>query len=504
MTFLRVLFGSFAVAGLLASGPARAQANYRTAPIGGRSELMGGTGMTYGMDASAGFLNPATAVLVDDTRLSFGVNFYLLSATHAPHWYTPGPIDSSKFGDLRFDSPSNGGIGFDALPSSLCLFFRAGDIAFLSAGLKELSKEALKDPRARTARIGFCAAAIEKEDFGGAADNFGEVHGAVVSRQVQSVTQHFQRFGAGPTYAMWVSNLLAIGASVHGNLATHRSLMSADATTYGGTPQSITSSFYRASRGDSFDLNATLGATLHFGKQTVGMSLRTPSLHVYGVGAVNEQIEYAGAGTSSTQLAATGSFTSKEPYRVGLGTGLEGTWGQAELDFFYTGPLEQAFVTSLDGRQTTSTGGRTIDEAIRYEGSERAKGVVGLAAGAEAYLSPAISLLGGASTDLSAVPQGALGSSLLAYFPTRTNRLAGSFGIASHGAGGEVIFGSELSVGWGQRLAVNSYQLPPVVAPTGLASVQVTFVIAGATSLRTLQRALEDVKEVGKEPKRER
>ena len=41
---------------LFASRGAMAQSNDRSAPIGGRSQLLGGTGMTYGRDATAAFV----------------------------------------------------------------------------------------------------------------------------------------------------------------------------------------------------------------------------------------------------------------------------------------------------------------------------------------------------------------------------------------------------------------------------------------------------------------
>lgn len=481
----------FAV-GTTASATATAQSNYRNAPIGGRSQLLGGTGMTYGRDATASFLNPATAVLVDDERLSFSVNFYTVSLVYAPRWYVPGPIDRGKFGPLNVGNSTMTDIEFNALPSSLCIFFRAGDAKFLAV--------ARKDPRTRDARIGLCFATIQTQTFNAAADGFSQITAGSVTRQAQTLSQSYTRFAAGPTYAMHVTNALALGASFHASLASHRNLFAATATSYGSTAAPINSMFYSGSRGDSFQLEATVGATLRFGKQTVGLSVKAPSVHVYGVGGANRQSHYDGAGSDTSLVSAQGSFVSRSPLRVGLGTGLEGKWGSFEIDSTFHAPTS-AYSAELEGNSVTNNANGFGDRAVKLDVSERARGVMNFSAGAELFMSPRISLLTGISTDISAVPAGSLrGGSLFNYYPSRTQRVAMSLGASSHGAGGELLVGAEISAGWGDRLAVNSYQLPPVIGTTGHGTYQLMFVIAGSTSLATLKRAVEDVKEIVNSP----
>ena len=480
----------------LSSAPADAQSNYRSAPVGGRSQLLGGTGMTYGRDGAAAFLNPATAVLVDDQRLSFSVNFYTVSFVYAPRWYVPGPIDRSKFGALDISDATMTDLEFNALPSSLCIFFRMGDVKFLV--------RAQKDERTREARLGLCFATISSQTFNFAAEGFSDARSTNVTRQAQTLSQSYTRFAAGPTYAMHISNALAVGASLHASLASHRSLLAASATTYGVAPAAINSMFYGGSRGDSFQLEGTFGATLRFGKQTFGASLKTPSIHVFGVGGANRQSYFDGAGSTASVLSAQGSFVSRSPPRLSLGTGFEGAWGMAELDTSYHFPID-AYSAELEGRQVVTTGGAVEDRPARFDLTERARGVVNFAAGAELFMSPRVSLLTGISTDFSAVPQGALrGGSLFNYYPYQTHRVAGSIGVSSHGPGGELLFGGELSIGWGDRLAVNSYQLPPEIGTTGHGTYQLMLIVAGSTSLRTLRRAVDDVRDILKDPKPQR
>lgn len=482
---------------LLPPREVRAQSNHRIAPIGGRSTLLGGTGMTYGRDATAAFLNPATAVLVDDARLSFSVNFYTMSFVYAPSWYRPGPIDRARFGDLQIDDALMTDLEFNALPSSLCVFFRAGDVSAF--------RRAKKDPRTREARVGVCFATIQSQTFNFAAEGFSAVQARGVTRQAQTLSQSFARFAAGPTYAMQISNAVAIGASFHGSLASHRSLLAASATTYGSTATPINSTFYSGSRGDSFQLEGILGATLRFGRQTVGLSIKTPSLHVYGVGGANQNSHFDGAGSASSTISTSGSFVSRSPLRLGIGTGVETERGQAELNVFVTPRMGSSYTAELEGSKVdTDADQRVTDRPVVLNLHEPARGVVNFAAGGELFVSEHVSLLAGVSTDFSAVPDGALKrGDLFNYYPYRTHRLSASFGLGSHGTGGEVLVGGEVSVGWGDRLAVNSYQLPPVIGTTGHGTYQLMLVIAGSTSLRAIRRAVDDVREVIKDPNKQ-
>ena len=77
------------VASLLHGGVARAQATYGSAPIGGRSALMGGTGIALGHDGAAPLLNPATIVHIDDSGLAFSVNFYSYQTAHLTDFHQP-------------------------------------------------------------------------------------------------------------------------------------------------------------------------------------------------------------------------------------------------------------------------------------------------------------------------------------------------------------------------------------------------------------------------------
>lgn len=468
---------------------ARAQGNYRLSPIGGRTTVLGGTGVVYGRDAAAAFINPATAVLADDRRLAFSVNFYTVSLVQAPHWWQPGAVDRARFGDLAVDSPSMTDIEFNALPSSLCLFFQIGDVPFL---ISKTSAEI----RERQARLGLCFAAVQSQTFNFAAEGNAGSSGNIVTRQAQSLAQSYTRYSAGPTYAMNIDDRLSIGASLHFSFASHRSLMTGTSTTHGAGPSPINSMFYAGSRGDSFQLGGIVGATYALGRQKLGIAIEPPSLHVYGKGGANRHTNFDGAGAETNILTAKGSFSSQSPLRVSLGTGFEREWGLFEVNATYSHALGSAYRAVLEGDQVRVRGDRVDDQPVELDLSERARGVVNFSAGAEVFLTPKLSVLSGVSTDFSAVPDGGLRGTLINYYPYQTNRLAASGGFASHGSGGDLVVGTELSFGWGERLAVNSYQLPPDLATTDHRTYQILFTIAGATTIRAIKRAVDDVREV--------
>jgi len=472
---------------LLLPASARAQSTYRLAPVGGRTTLVGGTGLAYGHDSAAAFLNPATVVRVDSLRLSFSVNFYQFSLAKAPRWYQPGDVDRGRFGDVSRDGAAIDNFDFDSLPGSLCLYFKVADIGFLSG-------EASKDLRERQARLGMCLASVQNGIYSYNDEGYSQANAFGVSRQSGSVRQSFRRFAIGPTYSMYVSNALAIGASLHVTRSSHRSIIGNTSTLYGGAAP-LSSVLYNTSRGDSHGLTMTVGATYRIGsRQTVAFALESPSLHLFGSGGISNYSHFDVPGESGTRgVAASGSFATQTPLRVSLGTGIEGAWGSAEVNVAFHTPVGSAYKAKLDGRTIDSNGVATVDRDVSLDLSARARGAVNVGVGGEYFFTPGLSVLGGLSTDISAVPRGALGKDPFNFYPDDMNRLAASVGVGSHGPGGDLLLGGEFSYGWGDRLAPNAYQVPARVETTDVTQYAVLLVLAGSTSLKNIKRAVEDV-----------
>jgi hypothetical protein len=449
---------------------------------------VGGTGLAFGRDSASAYLNPATVVRVDPGRLAFSVNFYELSVFNAPQWYTPGAVDRTHFGDVAGSKANVTSVGFDTLPSSLCIFLRASDVAFLA-------RETSKGLRESHARLGICIATVQSSDFTFDREDFSSGNSTGGTRQAQTVRQSFRRIAVGPTYSMYVTNALAIGASLHVSRAAYRSLFESTATTYGGVSP-VTSIFYSSAHGDSYDISGTLGATYRIGRyQTVALALELPSLHVFGPGGLNKYTHFDGAGDGSQTLTANGDFAANTPMRIALGTGMERAWGSAEINVSYHIPVAPAYTAHLDGRAVDVQNGVGVDRATSLDLSTRARGAVNVGIGGEFVIAPYITILTGLSTDLTTARNGSLLSDPMNYFPSRTNRVAASLGLGSHGDGGDLYLGGEFGYGWGERLAVNSYQLPARLDTTAHQTISLLVVIAGTTSFKAIKRAVNDISE---------
>ncbi|HEY2368563.1 MAG TPA: hypothetical protein VGH87_19335, partial [Polyangiaceae bacterium] len=81
--------------------------------------------------------------------------------------------------------------------------------------------------------------------------------------------------------------------------------------------------------------------------------------------------------------------------------------------------------------------------------------------------------------------------------PAQMNRLLASFGIGSHGDAGTVIIGAQAYYSWGQ---MQGYASAPTVTPVGVQGTGVLFVLAGATNLKSIQRAVDDMRRIVTKP----
>ena len=93
--------------------------------------------------------------------------------------------------------------------------------------------------------------------------------------------------------------------------------------------------------------------------------------------------------------------------------------------------MESAYSATIDGHRTAEQDGQSVSTSQQLNLSQRARGIVNIGVGAEVFTSRRLSLLGGLSTDLSAVPKTDPRGTLFNYFPARTNRVAASFGVGS-------------------------------------------------------------------------
>ncbi len=472
----RFVLGAIVLLLLLGTRTALAQGNYRSAPTGGRSALMGNTGVALGNDGAAPFLNPATVVRVDSS-LALSLNFVSLDITHASNWYVPGQVDAATYGNVpRSSDATITRVSGNAVPSTFCLFF----------GLPRIGSA--KEGHAGRQQLATCLGATERASFDWVGQGYKASSADRSTLQSSSIRTNWQRFVVAPTYAVDVTDSLALGASVHGTFTDYSTIYGVGTTTTGGTLPVTSSAFQSGASGTDFGLSGLFGATLGVGSFTIGASVQTPDLSVYGRGNMNRYVQFAStAETSSTTYVGSGGFHARAPTRFGLGVGYQWSTGTVELDAQLALADGDPLVLDTTGTQVQSAGAaataaRTL--TTRYQPAFNA-GV-----GAEVFVRPHFSVLGGFGTDLSAVDS--ISDSGAA--PSQIQRIFWSFGIGSHQRGGTLLLGAQIYYGWGQSLAPNAYVRPPRLDPAGIDTYGMLFVLAGATSLKAIEEAVSAVK----------
>lgn len=468
---------------LLASGgEARAQANPRSAPIGGRSALMGGTGVALARDGSAPFLNPATILNISDSGLAFSVNFYTFQATDLGSFHEPGAVDRARYGSLSLPSTSLDSSRADALPSTLCLFLTIGHW-----GDNVEQPEPETGHRKGRRKLAACFGSLERQAFSATAQGYSGQSGGVTATQAVSIQRSWNRIHVGPSYSVYVTDDVAIGAALDGIGTLASSTWSVDTLVTGARGGTTGSAYDTAMSAYSIDVGAMLGMMWRIDDARVfGASISTPTVHLFGHYDGTTALQTSGPGGSASLATSSGGFSAPPPVRVGLGIGSETRRLRLEGDVGAYLPLTDLAHVDVQSNPNPPP--------------VRSQPAVDAAVGAEYFVSPGFSFLGGASTDFttlaplpSSPPVGTLAES-------RTERVTGSFGIGSYGDGSELLMGLELSYAWGRSIAVD-----PFVEPTSLALVDqhtwtAMFVIAGSASLSAFRRTLRDLGRVVRIP----
>ena len=155
-----------------------------------------------------------------------------------------------------------------------------------------------------------------------------------------------------------------------------------------------------------------------------------------------------------------------------------------EVDESYVLPESDAIradvsVTSsaLAGGATSSTAASSATYALR------SRPTWNTSAGAEYFVTPTFSVIGGASTNLSTLPALAPSFTVGNLVQARQQHVTLSFGIGSHGDSGELLVGTQLGYGWGQAIAANPYVVPNQFAAVDTQSYTALFVLAGLDEL---------------------
>jgi hypothetical protein len=472
-------------AAMTAATTARAQGNDLSAPTGGRSALMGGTGVALASDGAAPFLNPATIVRINDRSLAFSVNFYTFADTHFSNWHQPGPVDAAQFGAVNLSGTGISSNGFHVFPSTLCLFFTL-------AGVTEEGANDGGFHRGRQ-KLAVCLGNTEASSVGLPALALHANTALGTTTQVQSISQSWTRFRAGPTYSVSLTDGLAIGASLHGVYSADSFAFGSSAITSAQAGGAIESSLDAGGNAHSFDMTAIVGAMLRAGRWTFGASAEVPALHILGTYAAITHQESQGTGTSGATIASgTGSFSAPPSMRFALGVGAQ--WPRLVVEVDESVGVSAGSIASTLNTTTTSlvgTTATTTNADSTFSVAQRP--VWNTSVGAEYFVSRSFSVLGGVATNLSALPPLSPTSTLGNLVQARMSTATASFGIGSYGGGGDILIGARFGYGWGESMAANPYVLPNAWAVVDTQTYSVMLVLAGATNLRAIGRAVEKV-----------
>jgi hypothetical protein len=487
---------------LLTASATLAQGNYRAAPLGGRSALMGGTGVALARDGSAPFLNPATIIHIDDSGLAFSVNFYTaqwtdLAGFHLPAGTTPG---APSLPNTSLDTTRA-----DALPSTLCLFLTIGHWG------DNLAKDEVPGHRKGRRKLAACLGQPERSTFSATAVgyNHNPGQGMLSANQAASVQRSWNRIYVGPSYSVYVSDSVALGASLNGIGTTASSTWGVDTMVGPGAGIGSASSYDTAMSAYSIDLGAMLGLVCHIDDVHVfGASVSTPSVHLGGSynGTTAVQVQSGGASTASL-ATSTGGFTAPVPIRLAVGMGTETRRLRVEGDASAYIPITYLARADLQSQQLTQQSvtpqGSTSQSLSSSGGALQMTGqpVVDVALGLEYFLSPRFSVLGGASTDFSGLDPLPSTPAIGTLAEARMQRVATSFGVGSYGDGSQLLLGTELSYGWGKSIAVDPFGASPQLTLVDQRTYTVMLIVAGSASISAFRRTLSDLGDVVKFPR---
>jgi hypothetical protein len=360
-------------------------------------------------------------------------------------------------------------------------------------------------PKSGRQKLATCFATTEEQELSLAAMGFLGTTPGGSTHTAQSFTQSWRRVRVGPSYGVDITDELSVGLSLHGVLTNSSIVRSSNAITNDATGAPIASTLDAAGNGHSVDVDATFGATWRRRNLTFGIVAKPPGFHVEGTydATFQQQVTGAKTGDMANLSTGSGSFRAPTPAHVGIGVGAVVGSLRAEIDGTYAFPLDNALLTTMHVDSTTSANGASTRSASDPTFSARARPIVDLATGAEYFVTPTSSILGGLATDITTVPELSTGTSIGTLYGSRVSRIAGSLGLGSYGDAGTILVGARFTYGWGQALAVNPYVLPNDYAVVDTHTYDVLLVVAGSTSLRALRSAAESVQHLLEKPKPE-
>jgi hypothetical protein len=450
---------------------AAASGNHHSAPMGGRSALMGGTGVVLGVDGAAPFLNPATITRVRGGRLAFSARFYRYSLQQFSDFHQPGAADPALFGAADFSDESVTRHRVHSVPDSVCYFF---------PGLSGV---------ARPQRLSICLAKTEEQELSLNALSLRDSSAGFRIDHNVALDADWSRFNLGPTWGVALTDELAVGASVFVTQTRYQHTIDASTVVEEiATGAASIASYQSHLSAYSWDITPRVGATLRLSERwSVGLGLTLPLVHLAG-GIRQNYVNELGSGR--TQWSGSGSFTAKPPLQIAGGVGAEWEAVRLEMDAFLAlgksqyahGEIERHEVR-VDGGDVTS---RNVSTLVVNETTDT---VLNLALGAEVFVAERLSVLAGAQTDVNGLPPLDPAAGEQRLFRTRLDYYRAGLGVCSYTDFGDLMLGLRFDYGSGRASAVNTLLNPPALGRSDVTELGVMLVLAGSINWGSIRQA---------------
>jgi len=459
-----------------ASPAALGQANYESALIGGRSSLMGGTGVAAGTDAAAPLQNPATTVGIEGT--SFVFSTFFMQLTNRSVGADREVVAEVDRGGAELDQ-----FQFRVLPNSTCLFF---DLRKVPGQIKGHHKGSI------------CLAEPETQSFELTTTVVGESQAGRSGFQQRFITQTYSKKVYSVGWAMSLSDAVSIGVTPMIEEVGFRdfegiaSVLTNDATldeAVGSAGQSITSVLAR--RASTFAVSALAGVRWRLSDAfSMGASLHSPSWHLWG--------SYSGSRSSESAVTPleqyaqeTGSARFTYPMRLALGIAgrlpgvnfeANGYYHEGRSDFAQV-QANRSVVTLADGIITEAGTEPTIyQEAVRP--------VANFGLGVEVPFMPEWAIVSGVLTDFGGLHPRQNGSLVdQTLFRNRMDAVHASVGVAWTPRAGNVLLGLRGFYGEGEMAVTDPRVVPPMRIAAPQSQWGLSLVVSGQITLELLAEA---------------
>lgn len=457
------------IAALVATRWAAAQSNSGDIPLGGRSTLLGGTGIALGRDGASPFLNPATMGRIADHRLAFSVHFYRYTTGTVERMFLAPPEVGRSASDA-----SRRSLGMQ--PASFCAFVT------LAGVIPEEANGLWQSVRGKSGRVklGLCGATLEREQYVTSAETRA-FDAASRHADVAYNSEHlWQRQSIGPSISYQLSGGWTLGASFQ--VVTSNASQSWDiAAVVDGNASHV---YQHHLVGSAIDGVTTLGVNWSARPLTLGAAIRLPSVNFTNSARVTHFVSSPAA--TPLFISGKGRFVAPLLPIVSLGAGAEWNGSAVEFDVSASLASSSGIRTELDSTDLRM-------ESANLSNTEGTRPAVSFRIGGEWMFAPALSVLAGARWEPSNVRTG-VAQPAYRLGPLDRSLVAGSVGMGSYGRGTELLLGLELSHGFGKMPVVERLDGDASYAEVQHRNTSLLLVLSGSVGFSAVQQTWKRIK----------